>query len=55
MEMYDVSTSKKMLQLNEHFSIQFRISGALPVGFTFPFSNESLDERLLELIERKKV
>lgn len=55
MEIYNVSISKQVLQLNEHFSIEFKISGALPVGFTFPFSNESLDERMLELIERKKI
>lgn len=33
------------------FTVRFTIIGALPSGFTFPFSNESLEEKLLQFVK----
>lgn len=37
--------------ISSPFTIRFRVLGGSPGGFTFPFSNESLTEPLLQFIK----
>lgn len=54
MELLDVNSSKTVLSIGELFTISFKIEGALPAGFTFPFSNESKTVPLLEFIKKEE-
>lgn len=51
MEVIDVSSSKKVVNVKESFKIFFRVIGAEAAGFEFPFSNESLTENKIQFIK----
>lgn len=47
----DVTTSNSIVDVNQIFFIGFKVLGAKPASFTFPFSNESLYENKIEFIK----
>lgn len=53
MEIANVSSSKKVVDVGESFSILFKVIGAEGAGFEFPFSNESLTENLIQFVKRE--
>lgn len=54
MEIKSVSTFPNPVDLSKTFKIQFTVLGALPGGFQFPFSNESLTEKKLQFVKMKE-
>lgn len=54
MEIQSVLTFPNPVDLSKTFKIQFTVIGALPGGFQFPFSNESLTEKKLQFIKTKE-
>ena len=54
MEIKDVTTSATQVRVGDPIRVAFRVEGALPNYFKFPFSNESLTEKLIEFIKEVK-
>lgn len=53
MEITDVSTLKTTVDISTVIKISFKILGAEPMCFEFPFGNESLTESKLEFIKEE--
>lgn len=53
MEILDVATEKTTVDISTVIKISFKITGAQPLCFTFPFSNESLTESKLEFVKEE--
>lgn len=47
----DIEIEPQRVTINAKIRVTFRITGAMPVPFQFPFSNESLTERKIEFLE----
>lgn len=53
MKILDVITAPLIVKVEESIRITFKITGAQPLGFEFPFSNESLTEKKLEFTKEE--
>lgn len=51
MEIIDVLTLEKVVDVKDSFRVLFKVIGAEPAGFEFPFSNESLTENRIQFIK----
>lgn len=53
MTITDVAVSNPTLSITQRFTVSFKINGAQAKAFTFPFSNESLTENLIQFIKEE--
>ena len=44
----EIKTEPQTVAINAKIKVTFKITGAMPVPFQFPFSNESLTENKIE-------
>lgn len=50
----DVAISNPTLTITQSFVLRFKVNGAQAKAFTFPFSNESLTENLIQFIKEEE-